>query len=371
MKEIIIFVLLSTLLVACGGATPTPDISAIQTQAVQDAIATMTVQAPTATATSTSTPTLTSTPTPRPTYTPTKTRTPTPTPGTPTATFTPKPTRTPSPTKTPTPTPTATAISLATYQDERLGVVFEYPPSWEVDSFGLPEGELSGWLFLEKDDITFRLFWWRAFPGDSLLEEAEGVILYGRSNHIRDEPVTIDGQAGYLTEWHTDTGECNIWALTRWGDYFYDFEWGSPSHDTTVSLFELMLPRIHLLPTETAIPQSPTPTSIPPTPTTAISWQQVATFQGSDTATTAPFDIQGDAWRVRWTATPRWEGDLPFDIYGFRVGQQPGQDIPIVFVMSSGRGGSDVNYTYTGPGAYYLIVNSAGFDWTIIVEDQY
>ena len=80
MKKAIIFVLLSTILVACGGATPTPDTSAIQTQAVQDAIATMTAQAPTATATPTNTPAPTSTPIPTPTDTPIPSPTNTPTP---------------------------------------------------------------------------------------------------------------------------------------------------------------------------------------------------------------------------------------------------------------------------------------------------
>lgn len=93
MRQAIIFVLLSAILVACGGATPTPDISAIQTEAVQDAIATLTAQAPTATAIPTNTPTPTNTPIPTPTDTPI-----------------------PSPTNTPTrvPSPTATK-SIETY----------------------------------------------------------------------------------------------------------------------------------------------------------------------------------------------------------------------------------------------------------------
>lgn len=88
MKKALIFVLLSVILVACRGAAPTPDISAIQTQAVQDAIATMTAQAPTATATPTNTPAPTSTPIPTPTDTPI-----------------PSPTNTPTPVGPPTPTP--------------------------------------------------------------------------------------------------------------------------------------------------------------------------------------------------------------------------------------------------------------------------
>jgi len=88
MKKVIIFVLLSTILVACGGATPTSDTSAIQTQAVQDAIATMTAQAPITTATPTNTPTPTSTSIPTPTDTPI-----------------PSPTNTPTPVGPPTPTP--------------------------------------------------------------------------------------------------------------------------------------------------------------------------------------------------------------------------------------------------------------------------
>ena len=86
MKKALVLISLTVMLVACGGATPTPDTSAIQTQAAQDVIATLTAQAPTATAT--------------PTNTPTKTPSPTPT-STQTATPSPSPTLTPTDTPTP------------------------------------------------------------------------------------------------------------------------------------------------------------------------------------------------------------------------------------------------------------------------------
>lgn len=354
MKKVIIFVLLSSILVACGGATPTPDTSAIQTQAVQDAIATMTAQAPTGTATPTNTPAPISTPTPRPTNTPTKT---------------------------PTPFATATPIELISYENDQLSVVFKYPSDCEQPEFSSRSYSRGEWGTVDVACGLNSYFGvhWEPPIYETLEEEAEPSLLEDLNEIlVRHEPVTIGGQPGYLTETRFGTkGLRWLEVMTRYEGYSYEFTWFSGSHEGLMTLFDLMLPSIRFvsapapLPTPTATPKPPTPTSVPPTPTAAVSWQQVATFHGSDTATTAPFDIQGDAWRVRWTATPRWEGDLPFDIYGFREGQQPGQAIPIVFVMSSGRGGSGVNYAYTGPGAYYLLVNSAGFDWTIIVEDQY
>lgn len=107
MKKEIVLIPLSALLVACGAVVPAADILAIQTQAAQDVIATLTAQVPTVTATEavpTNTPTL-GPPTPTntrviPLSTPTAVP-PTATPIPPTATPAP-PTPTPIP---PTPTP--------------------------------------------------------------------------------------------------------------------------------------------------------------------------------------------------------------------------------------------------------------------------
>jgi len=63
-KATALILLLSFLLVACDSAIPTADISAIQTQAAQDLIATLTAEAPTTTPTHSPTPTNTPTPTP-------------------------------------------------------------------------------------------------------------------------------------------------------------------------------------------------------------------------------------------------------------------------------------------------------------------
>jgi len=95
MRKAPVLILLSVMLVACGGAAPTPDISAIQTQAAEDAIATLTAQTPTATEETTEIPIPTDTPTATPTDIPT---------ATPTDTPIPAPTHTP----TPIPPPTAT-----------------------------------------------------------------------------------------------------------------------------------------------------------------------------------------------------------------------------------------------------------------------
>ena len=126
MKRVALVIPLSLMLAACGGAAPTPDISAIQTQAAQDVIATITalpsgsckeaptptlpptatkIPTPTATETSTSL-TVTETPTPAETATPTLTTpSPTSTPIPPTSTPTNTPLPPPTPTSTPLPTP--------------------------------------------------------------------------------------------------------------------------------------------------------------------------------------------------------------------------------------------------------------------------
>jgi len=119
-KKVALIIPLSVMLMACGGAAPTPDIPAIQTQAAKDVIATITAlpsgsckEAPTPTlsptATKVPTPTVTETHNPTETSTPIPpSPTPTPIPPTFTPTDTPLPTSTPTSTPLPTPTPTST-----------------------------------------------------------------------------------------------------------------------------------------------------------------------------------------------------------------------------------------------------------------------
>ncbi len=121
--SILIGLMITTILAACGPSQAELDVQA--TQVAANVAATQTAQAPTPTSTATptntptrtptATPTPTHTPTPKPTNTPTSTSTPTPT-ATPTDTPTPKPTatQTPSPPATPTQAATATTIPLPT-----------------------------------------------------------------------------------------------------------------------------------------------------------------------------------------------------------------------------------------------------------------
>ena len=102
MKKVALIIPLGVMLVACGGAAPTLDIPAIQTQAARDVIATITAQAPSPTLP----PTATKIPTPTATETPAPTETPTPIPPSPTPTSIP-PTSTATNTPLPTPTPTS------------------------------------------------------------------------------------------------------------------------------------------------------------------------------------------------------------------------------------------------------------------------
>jgi len=116
-KKVALVVPLSVMLMACGGAAPTPDIPAIQTQAAQDVIATITALAPspwpksyqdglTLPPTATTVPTPTATETRAPAEMPTPiARSPTPTPISPTPTLTNTPLPPPTPTSTPLLTP--------------------------------------------------------------------------------------------------------------------------------------------------------------------------------------------------------------------------------------------------------------------------
>lgn len=156
MKKVALVIALSVMLVACGNAAPTPDISAIQTQAARDVIATVTAlpsgswkEAPTPTLVRTAT----KVPTPTATETHNPTETSTPIPPSPTPTPIP-PTSTPANTPLPTPMPTSTPLLTPTPTDTPT-------PRTDWDC----SGDLYNCDYFTSCDEV--MVYWYACPGDS------------------------------------------------------------------------------------------------------------------------------------------------------------------------------------------------------------
>lgn len=354
MKKVIIFVLFSAILVGCGGATPdisAEDMAFIQTQAVQDAIATMTAQARAATATPTSIPAPTSTPIPRPTNTPTKT---------------------------PTPLASATPIELVSYENEQLAVVLKYPSDCNP-RFSLPDPNFGeGELYIECEDglVALLLQWMPSSDDMTLEEEAEPHMGVGQVL-ISHEPFAIGGELAYLTEWKWRDVHW-LTVKTRYQGYFYRFNWRGESYEKVVTLFDLMLSHIRFvsapvaLPTPTATPQPPTPTALPPTPTplpptpTALpstgEWHEIARWEGAGIKTTEQFYVDGD-FRVSWSASGIVRDG--YDVFQIMVYQNG--EFHSVAANFMGLDTTDASYVYTGGGSFHLVINST-MNWVVTVE---
>lgn len=126
MKQVLITLMLSGLLLSACGGRPTPDMDATVQAAVVATLTALPTLTPTPAPTETPTPTPTQTGTPTPTLTPTPTHTGTPTP---TETGTPTPTPTGTPTRTPTPTPIVHVVQAG---ETLYGIAREYGVSLDT-----------------------------------------------------------------------------------------------------------------------------------------------------------------------------------------------------------------------------------------------
>jgi len=113
-------------------------------------------------------------------------------------------------------------------------------------------------------------------------------------------------------------------------------------------------------PTITPYPSpSPTPT---PTPTPKLTWREVIAWQGSGAMNTETFEIIGSSWRVNWTSKGGRDSLLQIFIYD--------ENSNLVGLAANIQGSSsDSSYVHK-EGRYYLKINSANMDWTIVVEEE-
>lgn len=95
-------------------------------------------------------------------------------------------------------------------------------------------------------------------------------------------------------------------------------------------------------------------------------WVQLAKWSGSGMKETETFSTTQREWRISW------ELKAQASVGGtFYVSVHRASDEELVSRLSGKPGaGKEASYVRTTPGKYYLKVNSANVEWTIIAEEQ-
>jgi hypothetical protein len=106
--------------------------------------------------------------------------------------------------------------------------------------------------------------------------------------------------------------------------------------------------------------------SEPPPEERPQAWQQVATWTGRGNQQLETFPIGSWIWRVRWEAKdPRTTGGGTL-----KVTAHSGDSGRQIAEIANVRGvDHDITYVTDLPRSYYLVVNSANVDWSLVVEE--
>jgi hypothetical protein len=91
----------------------------------------------------------------------------------------------------------------------------------------------------------------------------------------------------------------------------------------------------------------------------------VKTWKGSGAKDTESFDVRSREWRITWETS-----NEPFANAGiFQIYVHNDKDELVSLAANKQGTGSDTSYV-RGRGRFYLKINSANVDWSVIVEDQ-
>jgi hypothetical protein len=98
----------------------------------------------------------------------------------------------------------------------------------------------------------------------------------------------------------------------------------------------------------------------------SLEWWKIKNWQGSGTKETESFSVNSREWRISWqTQNEPFAGAGIFQIYVYNEGGE------MLSVAANKQGiGQDVSYVRAKPGRFYLQINSANVDWSVVVEDQ-
>jgi len=103
-----------------------------------------------------------------------------------------------------------------------------------------------------------------------------------------------------------------------------------------------------------------------PRPKLVAGWRPIVSFSGRGDDQTESFNIEGGAWRIRWSATNE---DAP-GTGAFRVTVHSAvSGRPLAVAVDHKGPGKDVAYVNEEPRLFHLVIESAHVDWTASVEE--
>lgn len=94
-------------------------------------------------------------------------------------------------------------------------------------------------------------------------------------------------------------------------------------------------------------------------------WRTVASWKGEGIKDTETFSVQSREWRITWeTKNEKMAGASIIQIYVYNEKDE------LVTLAANKQGvGKDTSYV-RGQGKFYLKINSANVEWSVLVEDQ-
>jgi len=114
---------------------------------------------------------------------------------------------------------------------------------------------------------------------------------------------------------------------------------------------------------ETTSPTGNTTADTESTADAPIEWETVDTLSGNSAKKTAPFTINADQWRVKWSTSGSSMGSV-FQVSAYR----PGDNFPTSMIANvANDSGSDTSYVYES-GEFYLEINAANTSWEVTIE---
>lgn len=207
------------------------------------------------------------------------------------------------------------------------------------------------------------------FGGTAVLVVILAVTLRGLANDVASsEEVTVDEDSMTVSEEHTESAE-SYWADGQLGLALVEVRqalaaW--PANPTAKPLATAISARatqvVGIAQTSETINarstrvQATVVASLPKT---------VARWTGSGIKTTETFEITKPEWRINWSGVGAGSGSL-LQIHVYRAGSQ----IPISVAANIANQPirSDTSYVHSGPGRYYLLINAASVEWTVVAE---
>jgi hypothetical protein len=102
----------------------------------------------------------------------------------------------------------------------------------------------------------------------------------------------------------------------------------------------------------------------------AIGWRPVVSWSGHGDSQTESFNIETGQWRIKWATKPQAQGEPVSSNGNFRVAVHSLVSGRFVSVVAERQGaGSGIAYMAEEPRQFFLVIESAGLNWMVQVEE--